>query len=228
MAGRLGDHIREHRSMLMAAEKRLLVWIAHRLPEQVNSDHLTALGMLGMLLAGLGFWATRWDPRALLLVVVALGINWFGDSLDGTLARVRNHQRPRYGFYVDHVIDIVGVLFLMGGLTLSGYITPVLGLSLMAGFFMVSAEAYLATHALGIFRLSFMKVGPTEIRILLVAGAVKVWFSPLVELGGAGPFLLFDVGAVCGLAGMAVTLAVSAFRNTIALYRAEPLPRESR
>lgn len=228
MAGRLGDHIREHRSMLMAAEKRLLVWIAHRVPGRVNSDHLTLLGMFGMLLAGLSFWAARWDQRALLLVALALGINWFGDSLDGTLARVRNHQRPRYGFYVDHVIDIVGVLFLMAGLALSGYITPVLGLALLAGFLMVSAEAYLATHTLGVFRLSFMKVGPTEIRLLLIAGTLKVWFSPFIELPSAGSYLLFDVGAVCGLAGMAVTLTVSALRNTIALYKAEPLPRELR
>lgn len=228
MAGGLGDHIREHRSMLMAAEKRLLVWIAHRVPGRVNSDHLTLLGMFGMLLAGLSFWAARWDTRALLLVALALGVNWFGDSLDGTLARVRNHQRPRYGFYVDHVIDIVGVLFLMGGLAFSGYITPVLGLALLAGFLMVSAEAYLATHALGVFRLSFMKVGPTEIRLLLIAGTLKVWFSPVVELPGGSAFLLFDVGAVCGLAGMAITLAVSALRNTLALYRAEPIPRDVR
>ena len=91
------DHVREHRSVLMAAEKRFLIWTAKRLPAWVNSDHLTLLGLVGMLLAGLGYWASRWDERALLVVVAALVINWFGDSLDGTLARVRNCQRPRSG-----------------------------------------------------------------------------------------------------------------------------------
>ena len=162
-----------------------------------------------------------------LVVVLALGINWFGDSLDGTLARVRNCQRPRYGFYVDHVIDIVGVLFLLGGLALSGYTTPIVALALLAGFMMVSAEAYLATHALGVFRLSFMKIGPTELRILLGAGTLRLLYDPTVTLGPLGSYLLFDVGAVCGIVGMAVTLVVSATRNTITLYRAEPLPRHS-
>jgi phosphatidylglycerophosphate synthase len=209
--------------MLMAQERRLLVWVASRLPGRVSSDHLTLIGIVGMLMAGLGYVAARWDERALLVVVAALIVNWFGDSLDGTLARVRDCERPRYGFYVDHVVDIVGVLFLLGGLTLSGYITPVLGLGLLAGFLMVSAEAYLATHALGIFRLSFMKVGPTEIRILLIAGTLKLLHEPVVELGSIGSYLLFDVGAVCGLVGMTVTLVVSAIRNTRFLYQAEPL-----
>jgi len=227
MTGKYGDHVREHRSLLMAAEKRFLVWVAERMPRQVNSDHLTAVGIAGMFVAGLGYWAARWDERALLVVVGAIVVNWFGDSLDGTLARVRNCQRPRYGYYVDHVIDIVGVLFLLGGLALSGYVTPLLAVGLLAGFLMVSAEAYLATHALGVFRLSFMRIGPTELRLLLVAGTLKLLWSPLVELRGVGAFLLFDVGAVCGLAAMAVTLVVSAVRNTRFLYRAEPLSRNS-
>jgi len=220
-----GNHVREHRSVLVAAEKRLLVWAAGKMPRWVNSDHLTLLGGFGMLVAGLAYWAARWDERALLVVVVALALNWFGDSLDGTLARVRNHQRPRYGFYVDHVIDIVGAMLLLGGLTASGYVTPVLGLGLLVGFLMVSAESYLATHALGVFRLSFMKVGPTELRILIIAATLKAFQTPWADLGPLGRFLLFDVGAVCGLVGMSVTLLASAVRNTRFLYRAEPIPR---
>jgi phosphatidylglycerophosphate synthase len=218
------DHVREHRSILVLAERRLLDWLAARMPLRINSDHLTLLGMVGMLLAGLGFWASRWDERALWVVVIALAVNWFGDSLDGTLARFRNCQRPRYGFYVDHVVDIVGAAFLMCGLALSGYVTPLLGLGLLTGFLMVSAESYLATHALGVFRLSFMRVGPTELRILLMAGTLKVMVAPSVAVPGLGVHLLFDVGAVCGLVAMAVVLVASACRNTRALYRAEPLP----
>src|SRR5512142_1395963 len=107
---------REHTSLLAAAEKRCLIWIALRLPAGVNSDHLTALGFLGMFLVGASFAYTRWNRAGLLLAILSLGINWFGDSLDGTLARVRHCQRPKYGFYVDHVVDCFGATLVLAGL----------------------------------------------------------------------------------------------------------------
>ena len=146
--------------------------------------------------------------RALILVVVALGINWFGDSLDGTLARVRNRQRPRYGYYVDHVIDIVGALFLIGGLAASGYMTPLVGLGLLVGYMMVSAEIFLATYSLGVFRISFGPIGGTELRILLSIGTLYLLYKPVVQLGSLGTFHLFDVAGVCGIVGLAVALTV--------------------
>ena len=222
------DPIREHRSILMANEKRLLTWIARRIPGRVTSDHLTILGILGMLLAGLSYWAARWDGRALLLVVVALALNWFGDSLDGTLARVRDCQRPRYGFYVDHILDMVGTCFLLGGLAASSYMTPLIAVALLAAFLLVSAESFLATHAVGIFRLSFMRIGPTELRILLAFGTLWLMHQPIIRVGSLGPFLLFDVGGTCAIAGLAVTVMVSAIRNTRILYRAEPLAKKQR
>jgi len=222
----MGDHVREHNSILMSVEKRFLVWTAPRLPRWVSSDHLTLLGMLGMVLGGLAYWASRWDERSLWLVVAALALNWFGDSMDGTLARVRGHQRPRYGFYVDHVVDVVGVLFLVGGLTVSGYVTPVIGLGILIGFQVLAAESFLATHALGIFRLSFMRVGPTELRIVLALGTLFLLYRPRVEIVGFGPFLLFDIGGVCAIGAMLFALSVSAIRNTIVLYRAEPVPSD--
>ena len=93
--GRSQTHLREQRSLLSSGERRTLIWLAERMPKFVNSDHLTLIGFLGMLLAGAGFWAAAREPRALFLAVAGLAINWFGDSLDGTLARVRNAQRPR-------------------------------------------------------------------------------------------------------------------------------------
>ena len=220
----MSGHIREHNSILVAPEKRILTWTALRLPQWVNSDHLTLLGAAGMLLGGLAYWGARWEPRSLWIVAIALGINWFGDSMDGTLARVRNRQRPRYGFYVDHVVDVVGALFLLGGLSASGYITPWIGLGILIGFLLLAAESYLATHALGIFRLSFMGIGATELRILLAAGTLYLLIQPQIEIDGLGSVLLFDVAGVCAIAAMAVTLSVSTIRNTRALYRAEPLP----
>ncbi len=218
-------HTREHTSVLAEAEKRLLVWIARRLPDWINPDHLTLLGLFSMLLAGLSYWGARYNRLALPGVVLALALNWFGDSLDGTLARVRNRQRPRYGYYVDHVIDLVGTFFLLGGLALSGYMTPLLALALLAAFFMVEAEVYLATHVKGVFKLAFLKVGPTELRIIIAAGTLYLLHDPLVTVPGLGRFFLFDVGGVVAITGMAATLTVSAIRNTRDLYRAETLPR---
>ncbi len=220
-----GNHVREHGSVLAAAEKTALVWMSKRLPRWVNSDHLTALGFAAMLLAG-GSYAfagrTRWT---LLLVVPALALNWLGDSLDGTLARVRNQQRPRYGFYVDHVLDLVGTFCLLGGLALSGSMNPLLALALLAAYVTVAAEEFLATHVRRVFHLSFMGFGPTELRIILSIGTVYIFFNPWVRLGNLGMYRLFDVGGVVAIAGLAVKLAVSALRNGYALYQEERLPQ---
>ena len=177
-----------------------------------------------MAVAGAAYWASHWHSATLFVAVGALAVNWFGDSLDGTVARVRNHQRPNYGFYVDHVIDIVGALLLFGGLGLSPYMSPVVALLLLVAYLMISAEVYLATHACGIFRVSLLKVGPTELRILLAFGTLNLFSRPWVELGGSS-YLLFDVGGVVAIVGMFAALVGSTLRNTVALYRAEPLPR---
>lgn len=218
------EHEREHGSLLAAPEKRLLVWIAERLPQRVNSDHLSLLGLSAMLVAGLAFWASSRHPWLLLGVVAALAINWFGDSLDGTLARVRDQQRPRYGFYVDHVLDLASTTFLFGGMALSSHMSAVVGLGLLVGYTMVSAEAYLATHARNVFRLSFLRVGPTELRLLLAAGALRVMVDPTMSLFGR-EVLLLNVGGVIAIAGLGVAFVVSAIRNTAALYREDPLPQ---
>jgi len=218
-----GREKRVHTSLTAAAEKRLLVWLAERTPRWVNSDHLTALGSAGQLLAGASYALAGWDRRALLLATFFLAVNWFGDSLDGTLARVRHRQRPRYGFYVDHVTDTFGALFLMGGLALSGYVHPAVAIGMLVAFLMLSIEVYLATHTLRTFHLSFWKLGPTEIRIALAIGNVTLLYRPTVHLGGR-EFLLFDVGGVIAIAGMAAMLVFSALRHTAQLYREERLP----
>jgi archaetidylinositol phosphate synthase len=220
----MGTHHREHTSVLAAAEKRLLIWMAARMPRRVNSDHLTALGALAMAATGAAFAAAARLPKALALVPLFLAMNWFGDSLDGTLARVRNAQRPRYGFYVDHVVDVVNTTFLFGGLALSGIVSPWIASALLVGYLLLSAESFLATHALGVFRISFGGFGPTELRILLAIGAITALVRPMVRPFGYGPFYLFDVGGLVAVVAMAVVFVASAIRNTVALYRAEPLP----
>ena len=210
-------------SILAPVEKRTLIWLAHRLPGWVNSDHLTALALVAMFLAGLSYWLASVTPAGLLLVVACLAINWFGDSLDGTLARVRSHQRPRYGFYVDHVVDAVGALFLFGGMGLSGYMSPLVSLVLLAAYLLLMVETFLATHTLGTFTMSRFMIGPTELRILLAIGNLTLLFHPMATVFGR-EYRLFDVGGVVAACGMLFTLTVAAATNTRALYAAEPLP----
>ncbi|MGE5646792.1 MAG: CDP-alcohol phosphatidyltransferase family protein [Acidobacteriota bacterium] len=212
---------REQTSLLAPLEKRALLWLAHRMPQWVNSDHLTLLGFIAMFAAGLGYWAARSHPQALVWVSAALVVNWFGDSLDGTLARVRNRQRPRYGFYVDHMTDAIGTAFLLGGLALSGFMSAAVAVTLLIVYLLLSIQSYLATYARGTFQLSFWKFSPTELRVLLIAGNIALLLrGPLARLAGMD-FLLFDVGGVIGIIGMTAILIVSSIRNTAALYRDE-------
>ena len=215
-------HVREHGSLLAAAEKRLLVRIAGRLPRWVHSDHLTLLALIAMAAAVGAFAAARVWPQALWGVVAALEVNWFGDSLDGTLARVRRVERPRYGFYVDHVLDIIGITLLLGGLACSGYMTPLVAAAVLVAYLLVSAEVFLATAAHGVFRLSFLWFGPTELRIVLAVGTLALFGDPRVDFGALGRYALFDVGGVVGAVGLLAALITSTLRNTRVLARMEP------
>jgi phosphatidylglycerophosphate synthase len=214
---------RVHTSLLAAVEKRCLIWMAERLPAWVGSDHLTALGAVAMAGAGIAFWAGGRYAPALLMVVVMLAVNWFGDSLDGTLARVRRQERPRYGFYVDHVLDVVGILFLFAGLTAGGFITPIVAAGFLLAYYLLTIEIALATHTVGTFKISYFKVGPTELRLLFAAGTLQLLRSPEVVLLGTR-YLLFDVGAVVAIAGLLMTFVFAAVSNTRTLYKREPLP----
>ncbi len=215
-------HVRLHKSVLAASEKRLLIWIAERLPRWINSDHLSALGLASMAGAGLSFWLTRTDVVAgASLVVLCLLLNWFGDSLDGTVARVRDQQRPRYGYYIDHVLDLAGTAFLFAGLAASGHMSSTIAALVVAAFFLVSAEAYLATHARGVFKMAFLGVGPTELRILLAAGALALISTPVISPMGMAGIRLFDLGGIVGVIGMVTTFIVTTSKNIRALYLEE-------
>ncbi len=222
-------HIREYGGLLEIPEKKALLWLAQRTPCWINSDHLTLLGFTAMLAAGAFFWVARWNKLSLTLAVAALAVNWLGDSLDGTLARFRNCQRPRYGYYVDHVIDLLGTTALLGGLAFSGLMSPWIALMLLAAYTLVEAETYLAVHVRQVFRLSCFHIGPTELRIILAAGTLRLLYNPWVRIGAADPVLLFDIGGIVSIAGLLTALLYSAIRNARALYFAESLvPKPSR
>jgi archaetidylinositol phosphate synthase len=214
--------IRIQKSFVAATERQALIWVAERTPSWINSDHLTLLGFISQCLAGACYALAGLNRYALLLGAGLLVLNWFGDSLDGTLARVRNRQRPRYGFYVDHITDTIGAFFLMGGLAFSGYIHAGIAFGMLVAFLMLSIEAYLTTYTLGEFRLSYWKFGPTEIRILLVIGNFALLRHPLVTVLGKR-LLLFDLGGIVAITGMGLMLVVSAIRHTIRLYEEEKI-----
>ncbi len=211
---------RIHGSFLAAREKRLLAWTAERTPRWINSDHLTAMALAAQIMAGAGYALASWNRYALLGVIACLALNWLGDSLDGTLARVRREERPRYGFYVDHMVDSLGAVALMGGLVLSGYMHPFIAIGLLVAFLLLSIQSYLATYTLGEFHLSFWRFGPTELRLLLAIGNVALIFHPMVL---HGRFRLFDLGGAIGLAGMSLMLAFVTAQNTYKLYRQEKI-----
>lgn len=209
---------RVHGSFLATAEKRALIWMAERTPGWINSDHLTVLGFAAQIATGVCYALAGWDRRMLLAAIVCIGVNWFGDSLDGTLARVRQRQRPRYGFYVDHITDSVGATAMMAGLALSGYMHPVIAIGLLIAFLLLSIQSYLATYTLGEFHLSFWRFGPTELRILLAVGNLALFRWAWVL---DGRYRLFDIGGAIGLAGMVLMLIVVSVKNTVRLYREE-------
>jgi archaetidylinositol phosphate synthase len=211
---------RELSALTSAVEKKVLLWLAARLPRGVNPDHLTGLALLAMVGAGAAYWAARQQPLWVHAVNVCLFLNWFGDSLDGSLARYRQKLRPKYGFYVDHMCDAFGALFLLVGLGHSGLMTERVALVLLVVYFLMTINIGYATYARGTFKISYGLVGGTELRILLAIANLAVLYRPTIVLGGT-PRLLFDVIGVAAIVALAVIVVRSTLQNTIHLYQKE-------
>jgi archaetidylinositol phosphate synthase len=213
-------------SITAKLERRILLHLAARLPQSINSDHLTLLGFISMFAAGASYALARYSSLGLLGATIALAINWFGDSLDGTLARVRNQQRPRYGFYVDHLIDSFGALLLTAGLAASAYMAWPTGAALLVAFLLLSIESYLATYTLGVFHMSHAGLGPTEIRILLAIANLTLYFHPqsaYIHLAHYRYRLLDFVGIISAVV-MFIMLIAASLAHTRTLYQLETKP----
>jgi archaetidylinositol phosphate synthase len=224
MSSNFHDATREQTSILAPLERAALRGLARRMPARINSDHLSLLGLVAMFLAGGFYAASGQNPLLLHLVNVCIFLNWFGDSLDGTLARYRDRQRPRYGFYVDHIIDTFGTMFLILGLALSGYMTERVAAVTLIVFLMLAINSYLAAHTLGIFKISHGKLGPTEIRLVLIIGNLFLIHGAHARIFGHR-FLLFDIGGVVSIIVMGTMLVFSSIKNTHTLYGLERLPK---
>lgn len=214
--------LRIQQSITSSLEKRALLWMSCHAPRWLSSDQLTALGLFAQVSAGVCYALSRYNRYALLLVILCLALNWFGDSMDGTLARVRCQQRPRYGFYVDHMVDVLGAIALMYGLGFSGFLHWQLAIGMLVAFLMLSCESYLTTYALSRFEISQGYFGPTEIRLLLVAGNLALLHSPYVTVFGH-KLLLFDLGGSIATVCMTGLALVLVFQHTRQLFREEPL-----
>lgn len=213
---------RINQSLTASLEKRALEWMAQRAPRWLTSDQLTALGLGAQIAAGVAYALSRRHLSFLLLAIVCIMLNWLGDSMDGTLARVRNQQRPRFGFYVDHVVDILGATALMCGLGLSGYVHWQMATAMLVCFLLLAGESYLATYTLSRFELSQGIFGPTEIRILLILGTLALLHGPYANVFGRH-LLLFDIGGAIAAVCMFAMTVILAIRHTAQLYREEPL-----
>ena len=214
---------RLNRSLTASTEKRVLAWMAARAPEWVTSDQMTVLSLVAQLCAALSYAWARHQPYALLLVSVCLVLNWFGDSMDGTLARERHRERPRYGFYVDHKVAVFGYVALKCGLGCSGFLHWQTAIAMLIAFLLLASESYLATYTLSCFQTSQGIFGPTELRLLLILGNVALLHSRYAILLGRR-FLLFDLGGTLATLGMFGMALLTTARHTAELYSAEPLP----
>ena len=184
---------RVHQSVLAERERRLLIWLAARMPEAVTSDHLTVAGVAGALLSGLAYAASGHAAAWLWLAILGLAMNWFGDSLDGTLARHRGTERPRYGFFIDHTTDVASQVFIFIGLGLSPHMHLVTACLALMSYWLASLYTMIRALATTIFQISYWGVGPTEIRLALIGYTLALLLAGPARLQVTGDLSLIDL-----------------------------------
>lgn len=218
-----GQHERTAEFLLARFERRVLPRLAAALPEWVVPDHLTVLGLLASTVTAAAYLLSNQDPRWLWLANVSIVVNWFGDSLDGNLARYRKIERPRYGYYLDHLTDAYSTLAVGLGLGLSPYMLLSVGLAISIVYFVMSINVYLETHVFKQFQLGYGNFGPTEARVILILlNTIALVWGPLpFDLLGVGA-TIFDVAGLLAAGGMLLLLLVRVTRNLRALARLEP------
>ncbi len=202
--------VRIQTSFLSRIEKKALIFMAKRMPEKINSDHLTIIGFAGAIISGAGYILVNLNVNYLWLASLGLFLNWFGDSLDGTLARVRNLQRPLYGFFIDHTIDGLTILVICLGAGLSPLISFSVAMLVLVGYLLLSISTYINTYLEHEFRISYGKLGPTEFRLIVILINTLFIYLPIgnQQLSVVGhAFKLFDViGFVIALALFSIYL----------------------
>jgi archaetidylinositol phosphate synthase len=222
-AAKSDDAPRDKQFLLARAEGRVLEWVARRLPARVMPDHMTALGVLAAVGIAAAYLLSNGDTAWLWAASALLVVHWLGDSLDGTLARVRKIERPKYGYYLDHLVDAVATALIGLGLGLSPWMLLSVGLLIVIAYLVLSINTYLETHAFGVFTLGYGRLGPTEVRLVLIAlnTLIALGVGLGFEVGGLGLTVLDLIGI--GIAAlMGLGLAGRAARNLRRLAELEP------
>ena len=188
MTNTKADAVRIQTSLLNAVEKKVLVWLAERQPRWMTSDILTYTGTLGAVVIALGYILSAVDLNFLWLSSAGFVINWYGDSLDGTLARVRKMQRPVYGYYIDHTMDCINEFIMFIGIGLSGLMHFELAMIILAVYFMLTVNVSINAHLKKEFRLTYASLGPTEFRIIaIIANTLLATVYPIAEFSVVVP-----------------------------------------
>ncbi len=204
------DHARVLETLTGDAEKRVLIAMAERMPSWVTPDQLTFLGVLGSVIMFAGYLLSNSDPAWLWLATFGLIVNWFGDSTDGTLARVRHIERPRYGFYIDHTADVISEALVFLGIGVSPYVRFDLACLAYIGYLGMSVLVYVRTCVDGVFRISYSRLGPTELRIVLAVVNAVMFFAGVRTFRALGATLsYYDIVVAVIAAGLAFTFLVS-------------------
>lgn len=222
----IASHRRVNRSLTAAVERPLLAWLARRCPASVTPDMLSALGLAGALAAGMGYALARQGIGFIWLASAGILVNWLGDSLDGTLARFRHIERPRYGYFLDHYLDALSVVLVCGGIGMSGQVRMDIALLAMSGYLLMNVLVHMKAYVQGVFQIAYLGTGPTEIRLALVAGNtfVCLFGNPPLDLGPL-PLALTACDAAILLNASALFVAFTASgAQTLLSLRAEERP----
>lgn len=220
-------HTRVNRALLSRFEPKVLAWLAKRTPAWVTPDHLTGLGFFGTLLIGASYILTNQNPAFLWFASLGLVINWFGDSLDGTLARFRKIERPRYGFFVDHTIDAFGEVIIMIGIGLSPYVNFDIALIALIGYLLLGTLVYILTYIRNEFRISYAGLSPTEVRLILILTNVLVFFIGDVKVRTIlGTYSIYDFVLIALIVLLFSIYIVMTYTNAVQLAKEEALPKK--
>jgi archaetidylinositol phosphate synthase len=201
-------HERLNDILLGPLERPALQWFARHLPRRVTPDTLTLIGIAGSILTFAGYWASNASAWFLWLASFGLVVNWFGDSLDGTIARFRHIERPRYGYFVDHAVDGVSETLIALGLGLSPYVSFSVAAVALVGYLLMSVYVYLTTYVRGVFQISYGRFGPTEVRVLIIIFNAVLFFVGIPSLGTPlGTVVVYDL-AIGALAALLIAIFV--------------------
>ena len=217
--------VRIQTSFLNGIEKRVLIWMAERMPKKINSDHLTLIGFAGALISTAGYILSNWGNHFLWIASFGLVLNWFGDSLDGTIARVRNAQRPIYGFFIDHNVDALTILVICIGAGLSPFIKFTTALMVLVAYLIISIYTYINAYVVGEFKITYNKLGPTEFRIVVIfINTIFIYFpldSQVVTFKGV-TFCIFDVVGIGVSLIILIIYLISFFKDRVKFANIDP------